>query len=37
MWSYPDGQEWAIRAINSGDGIYEANMKGGSTIVIDSQ
>jgi hypothetical protein len=25
-----------MRAINSGDGLYEANMKGGNTIVIDS-
>jgi hypothetical protein len=23
-------QEWAIRAINCGDGLYEANMKGGN-------
>jgi hypothetical protein len=25
-----------MKAINSGDSLYEANMKGGNTIVIDS-
>jgi hypothetical protein len=25
-----------IRAINSGNGLYKTNMKGGNTIVIDS-
>jgi hypothetical protein len=29
-------QERAMRAINSGDGLYKASTKGGNTIVIDS-
>jgi hypothetical protein len=29
-------QERAIRAINSDDGLYEANMRGGTQFVIDS-